>query len=455
MDFNVLFKPRTLAVMGVSLTHERHPANVIYHKNNLRQSVKVFPVNVKGGILHGETVYGHISEVPEPVDLAVIATRAEQVPGILIECIQAQVGGAVIISGGFSESGRRDLQERIVSIAKEARFPFIGPNCLGVYSPPYVDTFFIPSERIVRPERGKVALVSQSGGILVDHMIKFAQEGVGLSLGIGIGNKALIREIDLLRYFAGDPETEVVAFYIEGFEKNEGREFALAAGGCPKPVIVLKSGKSPQGTQAIRSHTASMAGNYEVFSSVLSQFGVVEAKNESELISFCEALSCYPKPVGGRMGIITGSGGHGAIAVDACASHGLPVPPLTEEDQLDLKNRVSPRIQSIASFQNPIDLTGSGVDDDFVEVGRYLSKKPGIDCVLVLLLPYTPGITSDLGARLSQIYRQEGKPLIAYVPHIEKYGMFIEGFQFNQVPVAHSIEEAVHMAESLRRNQPC
>lgn len=455
MDFNVLFRPRTLAVMGVSMTYERHPANVIYHKNNLRQSVKVFPVNVKGGILHGETVYRHISEVPEPVDLAVIATRAEQVPGILVECIQAQVGGAVIVSGGFSESGRKDLQDRIVSIAKEARFPFIGPNCLGVYSPPYVDTFFIPSERIVRPERGKVALVSQSGGILVDHMIKFAEEGVGLSLGIGIGNKALIREIDLLRYFAGDPETEVVAFYIEGFEKNEGREFALAAGGCLKPVIVLKSGKSLQGTQAIRSHTASMAGNYEVFSSVLSQFGVVEAKNESELISFCEALSCYPKPVGDRIGIITGSGGHGAIAVDACASHGFFVPPLAEEDQLDLKNKVSPRIQSIASFQNPIDLTGSGVDDDFVEVGRYLSKKPGIDCVLVLLLPYTPGITSDLGARLSQIYRQEGKPLIAYVPHIEKYGMFIEGFQFNQVPVAHSIEEAVHMAESLRRNQPC
>jgi acetyltransferase len=116
---------------------------------------------------------------------------------------------------------------------------------------------------------------------------------------------------------------------------------------------------------------------------------------------------------------------------------------------------VSPRLQSIASFQNPIDLTGSGVDDDFVEVGRYLSKKQEIDCVLVLLLPYTPGITSDLGARLSQIYRQEGKSLIAYVPHVDKYGMFIEGFQFNQVPVAHSIDEAVHMAEALRRNQPC
>jgi acetate---CoA ligase (ADP-forming) len=455
VNFDPLFRPKTLAVIGVSLTHDRHPANVIYYKNNLRQKVKVFPVNIKGGVLQGEVVYDRVSGISDPIDLAVIATRAEEVPGLMVECIQANVKGAVVVSGGFSESGRKDLQDQIVSIAREAKFPFIGPNCLGVYSPPYVDTFFIPSERIVRPEKGRVALISQSGGILVDHMIKFAEEGVGLSLGIGIGNKALIREIDLLRYFAGDAETGVIAFYIEGFDRDEGREFILAAGGCPKPVIVLKSGKSLRGTQAISSHTASIAGDYEVFSSVLSQFGVVEAKNESELISFCEALSCYPKPIEGRIGIITSSGGHGAIAVDACSSHNFSVPPLDEKDQLELKRRVSPRLGDIASFHNPIDLTGSAIDDDFVEAGRFLSKKSEIDCVLVLLLPYTPGISSDLGARLSQIYRQEDKPLIAYVPHVEKYGMFIEGFQLNQVPVAHSIEEVVHMAEALRRNQPC
>ena len=455
MNFNALFRPKTLAVIGVSLTHDRHPANVIFYKNNLRQKVKVFPVNVKGGVLQGETVYSRVSEIPDTVDLAVIATRAEQVPSMMVECIEARAKGAVVVSGGFSKSGRRDLQEQIVSIAGEANFPFIGPNCLGVYSPPYVDTFFIPSERIVRPEKGRVALISQSGGILVDHMIKFAEEGVGLSLGIGIGNKALIREIDLLQYFAGDPETGVIAFYIEGFNEDEGREFVLTAAGCPKPVIVLKSGKSLRGTQAISSHTASMAGDYEVFSAVLSQFGVVEAKNEFELISFCEALSCQQKPIEGRMGIITCSGGHGAIAVDACSSHNLLVPALSEEDQRELRKRVSPRLAAIASFHNPVDLTGSAIDDDLVEAGRFLSKKAEIDCVLILLLPYSPGITSDLGARLSQIYRQEDKPLIAYVPHVEKYGMFIEGFQLNQVPVAHSIEEAVHMAEALRRIKPC
>ncbi len=455
MDLKTLFRPKTLAVIGISLAYDRHPANVIYNKNNLRLQAKVFPVNDRGGVYQGEKVYSSIRDVPEKVDLAVIATKAELVPKIMIDCIETGVGGAVIISGGFAEMGRKDLQDRIVSLAREADFPFIGPNCLGIYSPPYLDTFFIPSERIVRPERGKVALISQSGGILVDHMIKIAGEGVGISMAVSIGNKAMIRELDLLDYFTDDPETYVITFYIEGFGENEGREFVLKAGRCPKPVIVLKTGKTSMGSRAITSHTASMAGDYEVFSSVLSQYGVVEAKDEFELISFCEALCCYQKPIEGNLGIITGSGGHGALAVDTCLSHGLSVPALGERDQIDLKGKISPRIQAIATLSNPIDLTGSAVDDDFFAAASFLSRKDETDCILILLLPYVPGITSDLGARLSQIYRQTGKPMIAYVPHVEKYLMFVEGFQLNQIPVAHSIEEAVHMAEALRRRRPC
>ena len=245
------------------------------------------------------------------------------------DCIHAGVRGAVVISGGFSETGNRDLQNRIVSIAKEADFPFIGPNCLGIYSPPYVDTFFIPSERIIRPEKGKVTLISQSGGILVDHIIKLAGEGVGLSIAVSIGNKALIGEIELLDYFADEPETNVIAFYIEGFGEKEGRACVLRAGRCQKPVVVLKAGKTSSGGQTVSSHTAYMAGDYEVFSSALLQYGVVETKDET------------------------------------------------------------------------------------------------------------------------------GKPMIAYVPHVEKFLMFVEGFQLNQIPVAHSIEEAVHMAKALKRSQAC
>jgi acetyltransferase len=444
-----------MAVIGISLSNDRHPANVIYDKNNLRQQVEVFPVNEKGGTYQGERVYRQLSEIPQKVDLAVIATRAETVPEMMSDCIQAGAGGAVVISGGFAEVGKKELQDSLVSIARQANFPFIGPNCIGIFSPPFVDTLFLPSERIVRPDPGKVALISQSGGILVDHLIRFWAEGVGLSMAISIGNKAFIRELDLLEYFASDPQTEVVAFYVEGFGENEGRKFVLAASGCSKPVIVLKSGKTAGGSRAVSSHTASLAGDYEVFSAALSQYGLIEARDEAEMISACEVLTCFRKPVAGRIGIITGSGGHGAQAMDACLGRGLSAPFFEEAIQQEIKGAVSEKIRNIASFGNPVDLTGSAVDDDFVQVAHSLSKREEIDCLLLLLLPYLPGITSDLGARLSLIYRQEGKPMIAYVPHVDKYQMLIEGFQLNRLPVARSIGEAVQMADALRRYQRC
>ena len=455
MNFKPMFKPKTMAVIGVSLTNDRHPANVIYNKTYLRYPIKVFPVNPKGGILQRETVFSDISEIPEKIDLAVVAARAEYVPGILEKCIQKEVGGATVISGGFAEIGQKEVQDRLVDMAKEANFPFIGPNCLGIYSPGTVDTFFLPGERLVRPDPGNVAIVSQSGGVLVDQMVKFASQGIGLSLGISIGNKAMVRELDLLRYLADDPETKVIAFYIEGFEKSEGRRFVLEAGQVGKPVIVLKAGKSTEGMRAVSSHTASLAGDYPVFSAVLAQHGIAEARDEFELVSFCEALSCYPNSIEGRIGIITASGGHGVLSLDTCIARGLSVPPLSETLRKQIREKLSPGVQGIASLANPIDLTGSGMDDDFVAATEGLSGSSDIDCVLILLLPYSPGITSDLGARLSHIQRRTGKPLVAYVPHVEKFRMLIEGFELNRVPVSPSIEGAVLMVEAMKRCRTC
>lgn len=455
MDLKPLLEPKTMAVFGVSSSNERHPANEIFKKNMHRYPVKTYGVNPRGGIIHGQPIYQSISDIPEPIDLAVIAVRADLVPDVFSECIKTKVRSAAVISGGFKEVGRQDLQDRIVAIAKEASLPFIGPNCLGIYVPSHVDTFFLPSERMVKPDVGNVSLVSQSGGILVDQMIKFADEGVGLSKAVSIGNKALIGELDLLTYFSDDPATKVIAFYIEGFGRNEGREFLLRAGKCGKPVVVLKSGKSPEGSKAVSSHTASLAGDYASFSSALSQYGAVEALTELELVSFCEALSAYPKPIEGRVGIVTVSGGHGAMAVDACTLHGISVPALPGDIQEGLRKNLNPSAQGIATLSNPIDLTGSGIDEDFVACAKVLFSMDDIECVLALLLPYIPGITSDLGSKLSSVAAQYGKPLIAYVPHVEKYEMLIEGFELNGVPVSPSIEGAVLMVKALRRNRPC
>jgi len=455
LDFKPLFNPKTLAVIGVSLTNDSHPANVIYTKNHLRMPVKVFPVNPKGGKIGRSPVYRDISDVPEKTDLAVIAARAQYVPQILEQCIQSGVSGAVVISGGFAESGLADLQTQMADMAREAQFPFIGPNCLGIYAPSVVDTFFLPTERLIRPESGNVGFISQSGGVLVDQMVKFAGEGIGISLAVSIGNKALVRETDLLEYLMQDPQTGVIAFYIEGFKENEGRRFVQLARNSTKPIIVLKAGKSAQGSQAVSSHTASLAGDYQVFSEVLAQCGIAEARNEFELLSFCESLSCYPHTIGGNVGIVTVSGGHGVLAIDALSAHGLSAPELSKETQDGIRQKLRPSVSPIASLRNPIDLTGSAIDHDFIAAAEGLSRSADIDCILMLLLPYSPGVTTDLGARLSNIYQRTGKPMIAYVPRMEKYRMLIEGFELNGVPVSSSIEGAVLMVEALRRCQLC
>ncbi len=457
MKFNLtpLFKPKTMAVVGVSLSNHRHPANVIYHKLLLRYPVSVYAVNPGGGMLQREKVYKRISDIPEKIDHAVVAVRAEFVEKVMKACIASHVGSATIISGGFAESGQNQLQERIANMAAKAKLPFIGPNCLGIYAPERFDTFFLPGERLVRPSKGNVAFVSQSGGVLVDQLVKFSGQGIGVSLAVSIGNKALIQETGLLAYLARDSSTRVIAFYIEGFEPNGGRHFVQAAARCGKPVVVLKSGKSASGQRAVASHTASLAGDYSVFSQVMAQFGIAEAKNEYELISFCEALSCYQHSISGNVGIVTVSGGHGALSVDTCQQHGLKVPQLPAGFRSTLKQRLSKSIQSIASLANPIDLTGSAMDEDFIAAVDALSTAEEIDCVLVLLLPYSPGISSDLGARLGHVYRRRGKPLVAYVPHVEKYRMLIEGFELNRIPVSDAIEGAVLMVEALRRWQPC
>jgi acetyltransferase len=444
-----------MAVIGVSLSNERHPANVIYNKIHLRYPVKAYPVNPRGSAFKRDRVYRSVEDIAGPVDLAVIAVRAELVPEALSQCVRKGVGGAVIISGGFAESGRLDLQDRITAMAREADFPFIGPNCLGIYAPERFDTFFLPGERLVRPNRGSVGFISQSGGVLVDQMVKFTEQGLGLSLAVSIGNKALLREIDMLRFLAGDPETRVITFYVEGFGRREGRAFVELAAAAAKPVIVLKAGKTAAGRRAVGSHTASLAGDYKVFSDVLAQHGVVEARNEFELTCFCESLSHYPRSIAGNVAIVTVSGGHGALASDICADLGLAVPRLSDALRAEIRTGLSENIRAIAALENPVDLTGSAVDEDFVAALSVLSRAAEVDAVLLLLLPYSPGISSDLGARLSYVHQHSGKPLVAYVPHVEKYRILIEGFELNRVPVASSIDGAAFMVDAMRRCRPC
>ncbi len=259
----------------------------------------------------------------------------------------------------------------------------------------------------------------------------------------------------MLDWFEQDIQTKVIAFYIEGFDKREGREFIKKAEQCSKPVVVLKAGKSKRGIEAASSHTASIAGDYRVFSEIMKQHCVVEADSEFELTSFCESLSCYNNGIVGNIGIISLSGGHGVVAADACELNGMSIPELEEQTRNTIREKLSNEIKNIVSLANPIDLTGSSVDSDIVSAVRHLARDKNIECILALLIPYSPGVSADIGAKLSQVARNEGKPMIAYVPNEDKYKIIIEGFELNQIPVASSVEGAVLMAKALKRCRPC
>jgi acetyltransferase len=342
----------------------------------------------------------------------------------------------------------------LVDICIENSMILFGPNCLGIYSPPFVNTFFLPPERTVLPPKGSIAVASQSGAFLVDQiMTRFSDAGIGISVAVSMGNKAMVDEVDLLDHFAVRDDTRAACFYIEGLGER-AREFVEVAGEMArtKPVIVYLGAKSERGQRAAFSHTAALAGNLEIMSGALRQKGVIEADDEEEVTSFSKIFSYYHhRPLKrGRVAVITSSGGHGVIAADMLEEAGLFLPEFPEERRAALMSLVEDPVKKIASFNNPVDLTGSASDQDFERVLDFLLSQEDVEAVVVLALPYTPMITSFVGTRLGQVVRSYDKPVVAYVPDLAKFGMVLEGFELNGIPVVHSIEGAVQMLRALR-----
>jgi acyl-CoA synthetase (NDP forming) len=453
MNIRRLIEPKSMAIFGISKTNPEHPANIIYEKNKKHFKTKIFCVNPGGGAFRGEKLYRNIGEVPEHIDAAVLVIRSDQVPGVLKECIAAGVSGGIIISGGFSEAGRDDLQESVRELCLENNFPVIGPNGLGVFSVPYINTLFFPDDRFVQPLDGVIGLASQSGGILVDLLIRFTREGVGISHALSIGNKAVIDEVDALRFFREDEKTRVIGLYFEGFTRHRGRDFIRELKDTDKPVVIFKAGKTPSSMNAVSTHTAAIAGDYRVFSQVIGETGALEVITEPDFLAACEALSHYGKRKIENVAIITLSGGHGVTASDYCHDSGLNVISIPEQDRKKLRDSCSRNIHAIASFTNPVDLTGSATDDDYFKAVKFTLERHYIDGLIILFLPFIPAISSALPARLAKLRQDHDKPIICYIPYLPKYEMFIEGFETHGIPVTHSIDSAVKMMKAIKRNR--
>jgi acyl-CoA synthetase (NDP forming) len=455
MDMNIskLLNPKTVALVGISKSNNNHPANVIYHKNQKKGSAEIFLVNPSGGTYDGKTIYTSIKEIPQKIDAVVIVVRSEYVHGVMKDAIDSDTGGAIVISGGFSETGNHTLQEELVSLAREHNYPFIGPNGLGIYSPPMLNSLFFSDERFVDPPLGGVSLISQSGGVLVDAIISFTFEDVGIARVVSMGNKALIDEVDLINYLSEDNETRVIGIYTEGFPRLRGRDFIEAVNKSRKPVVMWKAGKTPASSSAISSHTAAVAGDYTTFHEVLKSTPAIEVDTMPEFLSACEALSRYDRMPLENIGIVTMSGGHGVIVTDFLYDAGFTIPPYDSESEKRLRSSMSPGIGTIASFSNPIDLTGSALDDDYLNAVTFSLEQEEIDALLLLFLPFIPAITSALPPKICQAARQSTKPVVCYVPQLPKFQLFTQGFESRGIPVSHTLEGTITMLKAIRNDK--
>ena len=442
-----------MAVVGVSKKNPLSPGRIVFLKNQFELDVKAYGIHPEGGEIEGVELYSRLDKLPEVPDLLVMAVGAEATMKYMQECADLGIPAGVIISGGFAEVGGKGIkrQEILTKIAIDNDIAILGPNCIGVYAPPLIDTIFLPTERITRPPKGSVALISQSGGVLVDQFfVKFKERNIGVSTAVSIGNRAVIDETMLLEYFSKvDSETSNIAFYLEAFkDSNKARKFLELAHESEDTIITFWGGITPQGKIATQSHTASLAGNSKILSSALHQYHIIQPRSERELLTYLkvyDVLSQKKKPFGentiiyGNVAILSVSGGHGVICSDMLGRYGLTAVNFTDKEKDEMKENLNPVAREIASFNNPIDLTGSVLDGDIVNMIQYLSNIEKIECIILLLLPYPPNISF-----------QERKPVICFIPYIEKYSLIIESLEISNIPVFHSIKEAVQAVSALK-----
>jgi len=464
MELEKLFKPKSIAVVGISKKNSLSPGRIILLKNEFEMNVKVYGIYPTGGEIEGIQLYERLDKLPELPDLLVIAVNANDTLGYIQDCADLGIPASVIIGGGFAEVGGEGVerQKKLEKIAFDNDIAVLGPNCLGVYAPPLVDTIFLPTERLTKPPKGSVALISQSGGVLVDQFFnKFYERNIGVSTAVSIGNRAVVDESMLLEYFTKvDKDTTNIAFYLEGFKEGKAKEFAQLAKESEDTVIVFYGGKTKEGKVATKSHTASLAGNYEIIYTALRQNYVIQPHSERELLTCLkvyDVLSKRRNPFGknavtfGNVVIVSGSGGHGVIASDMLRKYGLNAVQLTDEEKEHLKSLTSPTAREIASFNNPIDLTGSVLDTDIENVVRYLSDIERIECIILLILPYPPNISFQVGRRIANVVLSKRKPVVCFIPYIPKYSLIIESLELSNIPVFHSIKEAVQAVSALKQ----
>jgi acyl-CoA synthetase (NDP forming) len=364
-QLDAILKPKSVAVIGASTSPDKIGYEIL--KNILDSGFKgsVYPINPKADVILDLPCHKSVKDIAEPPDLAVVIIPARFVPQAIQECGEAGVKGVVIITGGFSEAGDEGevLQNQVVEIAQKFGVRIIGPNCQGVNNPHHPLCASWP----LLTYQGKIALISQSGTVGAAMMDWLSEDKLGTSSFVSMGNRADVDETDLITYFNQDENTEVIAAYIEGIKRPE--QFIKSVGQLQKPLVVLKSGRTPKGKVAAESHTKALAGADAIYEALFSKYNICRAYTAEEFYDYARALAYLKTPKGNRILFITTSGGAAILATDQAEQEGLDVSPLPEE----VVEAITPLIPAHAIKANPIDLTGDATAQmfgDVIEVSR-------------------------------------------------------------------------------------
>jgi acetate---CoA ligase (ADP-forming) len=417
MDF--FFKPRGVAIIGAT-PNPLKGGNAILKNLLLGYRGGIYPVNPRYREIDGLPCYPSVGVVPGPVDLAIVFVPAPLVPAVVGECAAMGIRGVMVESGGFAETGPEgaELQRSLTGIAKGTGIRIWGPNCMGlvdvVHS--HIFSFMDPQAQRQGFIPGSVSLVVQSGMLSAIFLIDLMSNAtMGVSKVCSVGNKVDVNECDLLEYFLGDPDTQVIGLYLESFA--DGRRFLEICRRCDKPIVVLKGGRSRKGAEAAMSHTASLAGNRRIVAGALAQAGVIEAQDFKQMMDLCRSFALTKPPVGrkDRVAILTFSGGAGIVSTDFVEEQGLAIADLTESTRTALRE-LFPAWMPVS---NPVDLwpaieshIGTGVDIYSRALAAVLSD-PGVDAVFLHIAIGNTRIGMNLSDLSLQI-RTSGKPVIVW-----------------------------------------
>jgi acyl-CoA synthetase (NDP forming) len=396
----------------------------------------------------GRRSFGSVVEIDDEVELAVIATPSITVPSSVEDCAKGKVKAAIIISGGFKETGEdgRKLEEESLDIARRTGMRLIGPNCMGIYDTyNYIDTLFLPRYRLKRPPRGDIAFISQSGAFGAAVLDWAAELGIGISKFVSLGNKADIDEVEILKYLEDDATAKCIAVYIEG--TNRGRELSqtLKEVTAKKPVIVLKGGMTPEGQSAALSHTGILAGTPQIYEAMIKQTGAIRAETAEELLDFSVALSHQPLPHGNRVMVLTNAGGFGVLTADSVSKLGLKLAKLNDDTIRQIKSSMPLTV----IVKNPLDLVGDADPERYRIALESLARDPNIDSMIIIILVQTPEIDPEIVDVLTNVTSFYEKPLLVTTVGGELTQMLTKMFSESGISTYPTPERTVKAIKAL------